>query len=55
MRPLEAHCYRALGEILETKQQPEKATALREKAAGMAHSMGMRFWGESLVDLKANE
>jgi tetratricopeptide (TPR) repeat protein len=52
MRPLEAHCYRALAEILEAKQQPEDAMAYRDKATTLAHAMGMRFWGESLVDFK---
>ncbi len=55
MRPLEAHCYRTLGEILEAKQQPEKAAALQERAIAMAHSMGMRFWGEKLIDTRADE
>jgi class 3 adenylate cyclase/tetratricopeptide (TPR) repeat protein len=55
MRPLEAHCYRALGEILEAKQQPENAATLREKATAMAQLLGMRFWGEKLMDSRADE
>jgi class 3 adenylate cyclase/tetratricopeptide (TPR) repeat protein len=55
MRPLEAHCNRALGGLLEAKQQHEDATVFSERALALAHAIGMRFWDEPLVDLDADE
>jgi len=55
LRPLEAHCYRALGEVFEAKRRADDATAFRQKADALAHAMGMRFWGTSLVESKAAE
>lgn len=55
MRPLELHCYRALGEILEAKQQHEEAMALRERTLALAGAMTLRFWGEPLVKFDADE
>ena len=55
LQPLEAHCYRALGEVCEAKQCSDDAATYRQKADALAHAMGMRFWGPSLVDPNAPE